>query len=409
MADPFAPIPGDCTSPAGFLAGGGTCGLKASGRPDVGAIVSTRPATSAATFTTNLVKAAPVLVSREHLQVTGGTQRAIVFNSGNANAATGTQGLADARQMAFRFCDGPGAPHGVIVDDVFVASTGVIGVPLDMDRLGAGIANLHLTADGGHHAVRAMMTTDTVPKAVAATFTAHGRTVTVGGIAKGAAMIAPHMATMLAFVTTDAAVEAQYLQLALTRAVDSSFNMIIIDGDMSTNDTCFLIANGASWGGAPLDGSQAECATFEAALGYVCGELARAMARDGEGSTKFIVVDVAGAATVADARRVARAVAGSNLTKAAVLGADPNWGRIACAAGYSGAPIDPNRLEIAIGGLTLVRDGVAVRYDPDAASARMKGTEVHIRVGLHLGDESATAWGCDLTPDYVRLNSDYTT
>lgn len=409
MTDAFTPINGDCTSPAGFLAGGGTCGLKASGRPDVGAIVSTRPSTSAATFTSNLVKAAPVLVSREHLQATGGTQRAIVFNSGNANAATGTQGLADARQMAFRFCDGPGATHGVVVDDVFVASTGVIGVPLDMDRLGAGIAALDLTPDGGQRAVGAMMTTDTVPKAAAATFVAHGRTVTVGGIAKGAAMIAPHMATMLAFVTTDAAVEARYLQSALTRAVDASFNMIIIDGDMSTNDTCFVIANGASWGGAPLDGSQPECAAFEGALGHVCGELARAMARDGEGSTKFIVVDVTGGATVADARRVARAIAGSNLTKSAVLGADPNWGRIACAAGYSGAPIDPNRLEIAIGGLTLVRDGVALAYDAEAASARMKGTEVHIAVGLHLGDATATAWGCDLTPEYVRLNSDYTT
>jgi glutamate N-acetyltransferase/amino-acid N-acetyltransferase len=409
MSDTFTPIKGDCTSPDGFLADGGTCGLKASGRPDVGAIVSTRPATSAATFTSNLVKAAPVLVSREHLQVTGGTQRAIVFNSGNANAATGAQGLADARQMAFRFCDGPGAAYGVVVDDVFVASTGVIGVPLDMERLGSGIAALNLTADGGQRAVSAMMTTDTVPKAAAATFVAHGRTVTVGGIAKGAAMIAPHMATMLAFVTTDAAVEARYLQGALTRAVDASFNMIIIDGDMSTNDTCFIIANGTSWGGSPLDGSQAECATFEGALGHVCGELARAMARDGEGSTKFIVVDVTGAATVADARRVARTIAGSNLTKSAVLGADPNWGRIACAAGYSGAPIDPNRLEIAIGGLTLVRDGVAVAYDADVASARMKGREVHIAVGLHLGESDATAWGCDLTPEYVRLNSDYTT
>ncbi len=409
MADGFTPIAGDCTTPVGFLAGGGTCGLKASGRPDVGAIVSTRPATSAATFTSNLVKAAPVLVSREHLQVTGGRQRAIVFNSGNANAATGTQGLADARQMAFRFCDGPGSAHGVIVDEVFVASTGVIGVTLDMDRLGAGIAALSLTSDGGPRAVAAMMTTDTVPKASAASFEAHGRTVTVGGIAKGAAMIAPHMATMLAFVTTDAAVEPTFLQAALSRAVDSSFNMVIVDGDMSTNDTCFVIANGASWDGAPLDGSQEESAAFEGALGHVCGELARAMARDGEGSTKFIIVDVTGAATVADARRVARAIAGSNLTKAAVLGADPNWGRIACAAGYSGAPIDPNRLEVAIGGLTLVRDGVAIAYDAEAASNRMRGAEVQIAVGLHLGDATATAWGCDLTPEYVHLNSDYTT
>ena len=403
------PKSGDCTSPKGFLAGGGTCGLKASGRPDVGAIVSTVAATSAAVFTKNLVKAAPVLVSQEHLRATGGRQRAVVFNSGNANAATGTQGLADARQMAGRFADGPGSTYKVPVDEIFVASTGVIGVPLDMDRLGSGIKSLHLTADGGDAAISAMMTTDSVPKSAAATFVVGGTTVTVGGIAKGAAMIAPHMATMLAFVTTDAAVSPAYLQEALVRAVDDSFNMIVIDGDMSTNDTCFVIANGEAWTGAALDGTQAECADFEAALGHVCGELARAMARDGEGSTKFITIDVRGAATREDARRVARSIAGSNLTKSAVLGADPNWGRIACAAGYSGAALDPNRIEIAIGDMTLVRSGVATQYDPERASSQMKGTEVSISVNLHLGDGEATAWGCDLTPEYVRLNSDYTT
>ena len=185
--------------------------------------------------------------------------------------------------------------------------------------------------------------------------------------------------------------------------------MIVIDGDMSTNDTCFVIANGDAWTGAALDGTQAECADFEAALGHVCGELARAMARDGEGSTKFITIDVRGAATREAARRVARSIAGSNLTKSAVLGADPNWGRIACAAGYSGAALDPNRIEIAIGDMTLVRSGVATQYDPERASSQMKGTEVSISVNLHLGDGEATAWGCDLTPEYVRLNSEYTT
>ena len=311
--------------------------------------------------------------------------------------------------MAGRFADGPGSAYKVSVDEIFVASTGVIGVPLDMDRLGSGITSLHLTADGGAAAISAMMTTDSVPKSAAATFVVGGTTVTVGGIAKGAAMIAPHMATMLAFVTTDAAVSPAYLQEALVRAVDDSFNMIVIDGDMSTNDTCFVIANGDAWTGAALDGTQAECADFEAALGHVCGELARAMARDGEGSTKFITIDVRGAATREDARRVARSIAGSNLTKSAVLGADPNWGRIACAAGYSGAALDPNRIEIAIGDMTLVRSGVATQYDPERASSQMKGTEVSISVNLHLGDGEATAWGCDLTPEYVRLNSEYTT
>ncbi|HVG96577.1 MAG TPA: bifunctional glutamate N-acetyltransferase/amino-acid acetyltransferase ArgJ [Chloroflexota bacterium] len=402
---------GDITAARGFLAGGDRCGLKASGRKDVGAVLSERPATAAGTFTTNKVKAAPVLVCQEVLGAAGGRARAIVFNSGNANAMTGAPGVADAHRMQAAFAEGPGAASGVRPGEVFVASTGVIGVPLDMEKLAPGIRALSLGPDQGGEAVEAMMTTDTVPKTAAARFAVEGATVTVAGMAKGAAMIAPHMATMLAFVGTDAAVEAGYLQSALRAAVEDSFNMIVVDGDMSTNDTTLLLANGAAWpdGAAPLDGSQPACAAFEAALRHVCLRLAQAMARDGEGATKFVEVRVAGAASVEDARLAARSIAGSNLLKAAVLGADPNWGRIACAAGYSGAALDPDRLDVTIGDVRVVRDGLALPYDQEAAAAEMRGPEVRFGVDLNLGAGAATAWGCDLTPEYVRLNSDYTT
>jgi glutamate N-acetyltransferase/amino-acid N-acetyltransferase len=323
---------------------------------------------------------------------------------------------------------GPGASYGILAGEVLVASTGVIGVQLDMGKLEAGITALAPSRDGGTTAVEAMMTTDSVPKTAAARFSLHAAAdsphraasaghggeaprITVAGMAKGAAMIAPHMATMLAFVGTDAAVEPRYLQRALSAAVEDSFNMIVVDGDMSTNDTTLLLANGAAWPDSlpALDGTQAACAAFEAALRSVCLRLAQAMARDGEGATKFIEVRVDGAASVDDARKAARAIAGSNLTKAAVLGADPNWGRIACAAGYSGAELDPARLGIAIGAVELVRHGLALDYDEARASDEMRGKEVRIAVHLHLGNGAATAWGCDLTPEYVRLNSEYTT
>ncbi|HEX2035551.1 MAG TPA: bifunctional glutamate N-acetyltransferase/amino-acid acetyltransferase ArgJ [Chloroflexota bacterium] len=417
-AAPIDVVDGDITAAQGFVAGGDRCGLKPSGRKDVGGILSERPATAAGTFTTNKVKAAPVLLCQEvlsRLGTPGASARGIVFNSGNANAMTGELGLQHARRMQAAFAAGPGAAAGVSPHEVFVASTGVIGVQLDMDRLEPGIRGLTLSRDGGASAIEAMMTTDTVPKTAAARFVlepagARGP-LTVAGMAKGAAMIAPHMATMLAFLGTDAAVEAAYLQQALRRAVEDSFNMIVVDGDMSTNDTVLLLANGAAWDPAvpPLDGSQAACARFEAALRHVCTHLAQAMARDGEGASKFLEVQVEGAASDEDARQIARAIAGSNLTKAAVLGADPNWGRIACAAGYAGVELDPAKIDIAIGRIQVVRAGLGAAYDPAAASAEMQGREVRFAVHLHLGSGRATAWGCDLTPEYVRLNSEYTT
>ena len=376
-------------------------------------MISVRPATAAGTFTANKVRAAPVLVCEDVLRAGGGAQ-AIVFNSGNANASTGVQGIENARTMQRLLASGPGKAHGVLPEHVFVASTGVIGVQLDMEKLARGIGALAPSSADGATAVEAMMTTDTVPKAAAARFAAGGTTLTVAGMAKGAAMIAPQMvphATMLAFLGTDAAVEPAYLQRVLTEAVEDSFNMVIVDGDMSTNDTCLALANGAAWpeGQAPLDGTQAECIEFEACLRSVTAQLAQAMARDGEGASKFIEVHVDGAASDGDARRVARAIAGSNLTKAAVLGADPNWGRIACAAGYAGAALDPLKFDISIGAVGLVKAGLALEYDEAAASREMQGKEVRLAMHLHLGSGRATAWGCDLTPEYVRLNSEYTT
>lgn len=409
---PIEEFDADITAARGFIAGGDRCGLKASGRRDVGAVISERPCTAAGTFTSNKVKAAPVLLCQEVVERSGGgSVRAIVFNSGNANAATGAQGLVNARLMQQALAAGPGASHGIAPEQVFVASTGVIGVQLDLGKLEPGISGLKLSAGSGNTAVEAMMTTDTVPKLAGARFQVGDSTVTVAGMAKGAAMIAPHMATMLAFIGTDAAVTQPFLRQTLKRAVDDSFNMIIVDGDMSTNDTTLLLANGAAWpdGRAPLDGSQPESAAFAAAVASVCRRLAQAMARDGEGATKFLEVRVQGAATTDDARKVARSVAGSNLTKAAVLGADPNWGRIACAAGYSGAALDPDKLDIWIGGMQLVKDGLALVYDEAEASRLMAGKNVLFAVGLNLGDGAATAWGCDLTPEYVRLNSEYTT
>jgi glutamate N-acetyltransferase/amino-acid N-acetyltransferase len=376
-------------------------------------VISVRPATAAGTFTANKVRAAPVLICEEVLRGGSGAQ-AIVFNSGNANASTGLQGIENARAMQRLLAEGPGKALGIRPDRVFVASTGVIGVQLNMERLAGGIGALVPAGEGGMRAVEAMMTTDTVPKTAAARFSIGAAPVTVAGMAKGAAMIAPQMvphATMLAFLGTDAAVQPAYLQKVLTAAVEDSFNMVIVDGDTSTNDTCLVLANGAAWpdGRAPLDGSQPECAELEAALRSVCTRLARAMARDGEGASKFIEVRVDGAASAADARRIARAIVGSNLTKAAVLGADPNWGRIACAAGYAGAELDPLKFDISIGSIALVKSGLALQYDEVAASREMQGKEVHLAIHLHLGGGAATAWGCDLTPEYVRLNSEYTT
>jgi glutamate N-acetyltransferase/amino-acid N-acetyltransferase len=296
---------------------------------------------------------------------------------------------------------------GQPADEVVVASTGINGVHQPMVRVREGHCPLELDENGGLAAARGIMTTDTRPKHIGLELSIGGRKVRVGGISKGAGMIHPNMATMLCFITTDAAAEPSYLRAALATAVADSFNMISVDGDTSTNDTCIVLANGAS--GVSFDGCGPESALFQQALNEVAEHLARAIVADAEGAQRTMRVEVRGAASERDARLAARAVAGSSLTKAALHGADPNWGRILCAVGYSGAEFDPERAELAVGGVTLVRDGGPLRFDPTAASAAMGAAEVEIVVDLHQGAARAVAWGCELTEAYVVENSAYTT
>lgn len=392
---------GGVTDALGFLAGATYAGIKTGGL-DLCVVYSERPCNAAATFTTNKVKAASLLVTQQHVK--NGRLQAIVVNSGNANASTGEQGYRDAEEMARLVAE----KVGISPDDVAVCSTGVIGVPLPMDKIRGGVPIIQLSREGGHAAAQGIITTDTRTKEVAARVLIGGCTVAIGGMAKGSGMIHPNMATMLAFFTTDADVDCGYLQTALRRAVDQSFNMITVDGDTSPSDTVLLLANGMA-GNPPIDEGTLGAEEFQAALNFVTVELAKAIARDGEGATKLIEVNVTGAASVKDARLAARAVAGSNLLKAAVYGSDPNWGRILAAVGYSGAEVDPNIADVSIGEIALMKNGVIQPFDRAAASAAMKGPEVTIGVNLHLGDGVATAWGCDLTEEYVRINAEYTT
>jgi glutamate N-acetyltransferase/amino-acid N-acetyltransferase len=394
---------GSSTSAAGFRAGALAAGIKASGNPDLGIWASEAECVAAATFTQNAFPAAPVILSRERLRASPRAQ-AVVFNAGNANACNGEQGLADAREMAQLAA----SCLGVAADLVLVASTGIIGQPLPMDLVRAGIPRLQLSPDGGHDAARAIMTTDTRPKESAVALEIGGRELRIGAMTKGVGMIHPNMATMLAFVGTDARLEPGFASTALKRVVDRTFNMITVDGDTSTNDSCFLLANGLS--GAPaLDAGHADAERFVAALEAVCTDLARKMAADGEGASKLLQVDVSGAASEADARAAARAVVGSSLVKAALHGEDPNWGRVFAAVGNSGARVDPSRAALWIGSVQVARDGISTGASKDDAREQMRGSEVTMRVDLGLGNASARAWGCDLTEAYVVENSAYST
>jgi glutamate N-acetyltransferase/amino-acid N-acetyltransferase len=394
---------GGVTSPQGFLAGAVYAGLQqpAPDQLDLGAVLSDRPAAAAARFTTNRVVAAPVVVSRERLDQ-GRPLRGAVFNAGNANACTGADGLAAAREMAALAAK----RLGVAPDELVVASTGVIGVPLDVDKVREGVGRLEVSRDGGSRAARAIMTTDLRPKQVAVELDVAGGRVTVGGMAKGSGMIHPDLATMLAFLTTDAPLDRAAADVLLGSAVDASFNMITVDGDTSTNDMVLLLANGAA---GTRELSDAETARVGAALDWVCVQLARAIAADGEGATRLIEVVVAGARDVSQARRAARAIAGSNLVKAAVYGADPNWGRILAALGRCGVDLDPEGIDVHVGEVAVARRGSAVPFDAEAASAALRATEVRLHAHLNLGEATATAWGCDLTERYVAINSEYTT
>lgn len=388
----------------GFRAAGVHCGLKRDGRRDAALIVSEQPCQAAGVFTTNRVKAAPVLYDQTILARPGCQVRAVLVNTGSANACTGDPGLEDSRQSAIQTA----AVLGCAPDEVLVLSTGVIGLPLPMDQLVQGIQLLagQLSEQGWVDAAQAIMTTDTRPKLVRFR---HGRGYTVTGIAKGAGMIAPQMATMLSVLVTDAAVPRDLLQHALSRAVDQSFNRIVVDGDMSTNDTVLALANGTS--GVPVD----DLDEFATALAEVSVPLAQAIVRDGEGATKFVTVQVTGAPDETTARTVARQIGTSALVKTAFYGGDPNWGRILCAAGYSGVELDPDRLALwlldAPGSpvLQLVAHGQPSAYDEPAAIALMHTAEWGIRLDLGLGQASTWLWTCDLSHDYVTINGHYRT
>ncbi len=395
-------IPGSVTSPKGFQAAGIAAGIKASGNKDLALIFSETPCSAAGVFTLNRVKAAPVFVTQERLR--DGRAQAVVVNSGNANCCTGAQGMADARRMA----EVTAEALKLRAEDVLVGSTGVIGVPLPMGVVEKGIRRvvLALSPTGGDDAAEAIMTTDTVPKKAAVRAEVGGGTVTLGGMAKGAGMIAPNMGTMLSFLTTDAEVEPGLLRSLLKGAVDRSYNVVTVDGDTSTNDTVILMANGAS--GVRVEGATAE-GLFRQALAALTLDLARQIARDGEGATKFVTVRVTSARNFEDAKTVALSVANSNLVKTAIFGRDPNWGRILCAAGYSGAELDPNRVKVSMVGIPIFANGTPVPFDKPKAVEALSAKEVLIEIDLGDGSEAVEAYTCDFSYDYVKINAEYTT
>jgi glutamate N-acetyltransferase/amino-acid N-acetyltransferase len=390
------------TAATGFLAAGGACGVRYEGRRDLGLLFSQEAGgVAAVVVTTNVVKAAPLLVTREAVET--GNVRAVVVNSGVANAATGERGLEDACRMQTLAA----AELGLEPEEVAVASTGVIGQHLPMDRVETGIkeAAASLSSDGSPFA-EAILTTDTRTKEAVATVEIGGEVVTVGGVAKGSGMIHPNMATMLAFVTTDAAVEKKSLQNALNGATERTFNRITVDGDTSTNDMVLLMANGAA-GNEPLTQSSPDYPAFEEAVEAVMGGLAKEIACDGEGATKLIEVVVEGAKEEVSAAALAKAVVGSSLVKAAAYGEDANWGRVLAAMGYAGVPFDPEGVEIHFGPVKVFEKGEPVAHNTAEANATLAGDEVIITARLGEGKGSASAWGCDLTHEYVDINGSY--
>jgi glutamate N-acetyltransferase / amino-acid N-acetyltransferase len=396
-------IDGGVTAPKGFRAAGIRCGIKQSGM-DLMLLASDSPAVAAGMFTTNAVKAAPVLLSQERAE--SGLARAIIANSGNANACTGEQGTRDAQRMtelvasAMRFDD----------DEVMVASTGIIGQHLPMDKIEAGIAEAvaALSMDGGEVAAEAIMTTDTRPKKIAVEAEIGGATVRIGGMCKGVGMIAPNMATMLAFITTDARITPRGLRQCLAKSVGISFNCVTVDGDMSTNDSVFILANGAAEN-TIIDTAGPDLDAFQAALDTVTIHLAREIARDGEGATKLVEIRVNGAESEDDAKRMALAIANSPLVKTAIFGEDPNWGRVLMAVGGSGAKMDPNTTELYFGAVKIFENGEPTRVSEDEARKPMLADELAITVELNIGEASAKVWTCDFSYDYVKINAEYHT
>ncbi|MFA5146289.1 MAG: bifunctional glutamate N-acetyltransferase/amino-acid acetyltransferase ArgJ [Candidatus Omnitrophota bacterium] len=403
-------IKGGVTTAKGFLASGVKAGIKRSGKPDLALLYSEVPAVAAAAFTTNRFKASPVKVSMAHMR--SKTHQAVIVNSGNANCANGKTGDRDAIMMA----SFAATALALRKEEVLVASTGIIGRPLPVINIKEHTPDLigGLSAAGGSDFAKAIMTTDTVKKEAAVRVRIGGSTVTIGGASKGVGMIYPGLstknhATMLCFVTTDAAITKPMLYAALDEAAAGSFNMISVDGDMSTNDTCFIMANGMA-GNGRVSSRGKDYRKFSEALGLLTGELARKMVRDGEGATKLVEIEVSGAGSVEDARVVARKISTSNLLKCCIYGEDPNWGRVASAAGASGVWFDPDKVSIYLGGVKALSKGAIARgYDKERARRHFKEDDIHIRVELGSGRCGAKAWTCDFSEEYVKINAEYST
>jgi len=397
-------ITGGVATPRGFRAAGVSAGIKTkAGALDLALLVSDGPATAAAVFTINRAQAAPVLVSRDHLVRSGGVARAVIVNSGCANACTGDEGLRAANVMATATAALLGCP----VEQVLVASTGVIGVALPLDKIQEGLPRAFdaLGVDNGSVAAQAIMTTDPFPKEAAARVGIGGREITIGGMAKGSGMIEPMMATMLAFVTTDAGVPKAILERALRDVVDDTFNAITVDGECSTNDCVMVLANGAS--GVTVDENSYDA--FADALRTVCLRLALGIVRGGEGATKLVTVSVTGAASAAEARQAAKAIANSPLVKTAIHGGDPNWGRLIAVAGRAGVAFELSRAQVTIGPIVLFKDGRPYDDAAPEAAAYLKNEDVSVGVDLGAGSASSTVWTCDLSAEYVRINAEYRT
>ena len=395
---------GNVTSPLGFLAGGTYAGLKAPGDEvlDLGVLISETQASIAATFTTNNVPSPSVVLSKE--RAVNDTVIGVIANSGSANCCVGSQGYEDAKEMSAL-----AAGHlNVNPQDMLVCSTGVIGVELPMALIRQNIGNVKATADGGHDFAKAIMTTDTRSKELAISFDVGGKKVTIGGAAKGAGMIHPNMATMLAFITTDASVGKAFLQKSLSESVGQSFNMIDIDNDQSTNDTVLALSNGKS-GADEIDENSPDSNTFKEGLTYVCVELAKEIVRDAEGAQRVMEVAVEGAVSVEDAAKAAREISSSMLVKTMLHGGDPNWGRLMMAIGKSGIKIKESKIDIYINEIQIVHEGQTISFFKDAVVSAMNAPEVKFGISLNVGDASATAWGCDLTEEYVVFNSAYST
>ncbi|GAC1389229.1 MAG: bifunctional ornithine acetyltransferase/N-acetylglutamate synthase [Ktedonobacteraceae bacterium] len=401
MSELFHEIENCVTAPQGFRAGITACGIKSDGNiPDLAILASDVPCVAAGTFTTSSTCAAPVLVCQERLK--SGKAQAVIVNSGNANCATGDPGLLNA----YRMTEYTAALLAIENELVLCSSTGIIGRQLPIEKIEAGVPNIELRKDQGNAFSEAILTTDTRPKRMALEFQIEGKTVRLGGVTKGAGMIYPHMATMLCYLTTDAAIEHAWMQTEVRAAVEDTFNMISMDGDMSTNDTCVLFANGLA-GNTPITAQHPEADTFRQALRYMMEYLAREMARDGEGATKLMIVHVQGARDKDDAVLAARSVTLSPLWQCALAGGDPNWGRIVAALGASGCALDQSKFDIAIGDVQVAKQGMAAQYDQQAAKTAVAGNEVTISIDLHLGEGRATAWGCDLTHGYIDENTLY--